>query len=441
MQRTYNSDSMRSSQMGATMYSENNALFTAAQVNENYGILQVQVVCELGARPVEYAQVQIYNKYDPDTVILDLTTDASGKTKEIELPAPPIEYSMVPSANRPYAEYRVVISAPGLQTVVIDSTQLLPYVKTIQPIRMPRREMESNEVKLIYIGPHFLYGDYPPKIYEAEVKDNFISSEPLMIPESILVHDGLPDDSSATNYTVDYRDYIKNVVSCQIYGNWIPETIYANILARLSFSLNRIYTNWYKNQGYDFTITSSTEYDQLWIYGRNIDSNISLAVDYIFNYLLSRPEITQPILTQACTGIPSDCPGMLSLWGSKFLGDQSYKAIDILRYYYGEQIYINSTDNIEGILPWPQGEFTEGSTSEAVRQLQEKLTILSRAYNEIPLITEEGLFGEETKNAVMAFQKIFDLPVTGIVDAPTWYKISQMYNRLINSSNLCQTYT
>ncbi len=306
---------------------------------------------------------------------------------------------------------------------------------------MPRRDFENDEAKLFLIGPHFLYGDYPPKIYEAEVKDDFISSEPLMIPESILVHDGRPDDSSAANYTADYRDYIKNVVSCQIYGNWIPETIYANILARLSFSLNRIYTNWYKNQGYDFTITSSTEYDQLWICGRNIDSNISLAVDYIFNYFLSRPEITQPILTQACTGIPSDCPGMLSLWGSKFLGDQSYKAIDILRYYYGEQIYINSTDNIEGILPWPSEEFAQGNTSETIKQLQEKLQILSRAYNEIPFVTAEGVFGDDTQNAVMAFQRIFDLPVTGNVDAPTWYKIFQMYNMLINSSNLCLTYT
>jgi peptidoglycan hydrolase-like protein with peptidoglycan-binding domain len=131
---------------------------------------------------------------------------------------------------------------------------------------------------------------------------------------------------------------------------------------------------------------------------------------------------------------------MLSLWGSKFLGDRSYKAIDILRYYYGEQIYINSTDNIEGILPWPEGELTAGSTSEAVRQLQEKLKILSHAFNEIPFITEDGVFSEETQNAVMAFQRIFDLPVTGIVDAPTWYKISQMYNRLKDSSNLCQLY-
>jgi peptidoglycan hydrolase-like protein with peptidoglycan-binding domain len=132
---------------------------------------------------------------------------------------------------------------------------------------------------------------------------------------------------------------------------------------------------------------------------------------------------------------------MLSLWGSKFLGDQSYKAIDILRYYYGEQIYINSTDNIEGILPWPSEEFAQGNTSETIKQLQEKLQILSRAYNEIPFVTAEGVFGDDTQNAVMAFQRIFDLPVTGNVDAPTWYKIFQMYNRLINSSNLCLTYT
>lgn len=403
-----------------------------------FGILQVQVVCDLGSRPVENAEVQVFVKSNPDTVIAESSTDVSGKTIEIELPAPPVEYSMEPSANQPYAEYRLVITAPGLQTVIIDSAQLLPYVKTVQPIRMPRKEDENKAAKTIRIGPHFLYGDYPPKIYEDEVKDNFISEEPVIIPESIIVHDGLPSNAAAKNYRTDYRDYIKNVVSSQIYANWSQETIYANILARLSFSLNRVYTGWYKNQGYDFTITSSTAYDQIWIYGRNIDSNISLAVDYIFNYFLSLPDIlTQPLLTQACNDAAAACPDMISLWDSKYLGDQSYKAIDILRHYYGELIYINTTDNIENITAWPKTELGEGTDMpDELKQIQGKLRILSHAYDEIPIITVDGVFNPDTKNAVIAFQRIFNLPMTGTIDAVTWYKISHIHARLTRSSGL-----
>lgn len=419
------------------MNSNNREMNTAPVTNENFGILQVHVFCELGNRPVENAQILVFDKSDPDTVMTELTTDSSGKTAEIELPAPPIQYSMIPSTNQPYAEYMLVINAPGLQTVIIDSAQLLPLVKTIQPVWLSFKENNNGEAKRIIIGPHFLFGDYPPKKYEDEIKENFISYEPITIPETIIVHDGLPNDPAAPNYKVNYKDYIKNVVSSLIYGNWPPETIYANILARLSFSLNRVYTNWYKNQGYDFTITSSTEHDQIWIYGRNIDSNISLYVDYMFNYFLSLPEIVQPILTQACIGYPDECPGMLSLWGSKFLGDQACKAIDILRFYYGDLIYIDDTDNISGIQPWVQGEFDFGTTSRSILQLQEKLQILARVYNEIPFINADGSYNAETQNAVIAFQKIFDLPVTGDVDAATWYKVSELYNRFINSSNLC----
>lgn len=421
------------------MHSDNNKTFPVQEGIEYFGILQVQVVCELGARPVENAAVQILNKENPDIIILELTTDMSGKTMEIQLPAPPIIYSMEPSDKQPYSEYKLVIRALGLKTVIIDSTQILPFVKTTQPVQMPRRDKESDTDVMIHIGPHFLYGNYPPKIYEDELKE-VVLAEPITIPEYIIVHDGQPADPAALNYKTDYRDYIKNVVSSQIYGNWTQETIYANILARLSFSLNRVYTGWYQNQGYNFNITSSTEYDQIWICGRNIDSNISLAVDYIFNYFLSLPEITQPILTQSCIGITADYPGMFSLWGSKFLGDQSYKALDILKYYYNEQIFINSTDYIKGTSPWSGGKSEKRDASDAVKDFQSKLKILAHAYNEIPLITVDGVLGENTINAILAFQRIFDLPLTGTIDTVTWYKLNQIYQRLVRISNLCNEY-
>ena len=405
-----------------------------------YGTLQIQVMCELGLRPVENAEIQIFHKYNPNTVIDILNTNSSGKTIEIELPAPPIEYSMEPTNYQPYSEYRLVISAPGLQTVEIDSAQILPFVKTTQPVRMPLKNDNTDISKLITIGPNFLFGNYPPKIYEDEVKIDIeaLINKSVVIPEYIIVHNGIPTDSTASNYKIEYREYVKNVVSSQIYATWPHETIYANILTRLSFSLNRVYTDWYHRLGYDFDLTSSTAFDQIWIYGRNIDNNISLAVDYVFNYFLSLPDVNQPILTQACVGESVTCQNMISLWGSKFLGDQGYKAIDILHTYYNESMYINYTNDITGIQVWPNVILSEGSNSDAVKSMQQTLQIISRAYDELPLLEANGLFDSKTKSAVATFQKIFDLSVTGTINAVTWYKIAQICQRLTRSSEFCK---
>ncbi len=418
----------------------NNRIYSTQEGRKYYGILQIQVVCQLGSRPVENAEIQIFHKYNPNTVVDTLITDNSGKTIEIELPAPPIEYSMEPTNYQPYSEYRLVISAPGLQTIIIDSAQILPFVKTIQPVSMPRREDDTNISNIITIGPNYLFGNYPPKVYEDEVKTEIEEQvdKSVVIPEFIIVHDGLPSDLTATNYKIEYREYIKSVVSSQIYATWPQETIYANILTRLSFSLNRIYTDWYHRLGYDFDITSSTAFDQIWFYGRNIDSNISLAVDYMFNYFLSLPDVRQPILTQACTGELITCQNMISLWGSKFLGDQDYKAIDILHTYYNETMYINYTNNITGIQAWPNVELSEGSRSDAVKLMQQNLLVISLVYSEIPIIEADGIYGPKTKSAVMAFQKLFELPVTGTINAVTWYKIAQIYQRLTQASEFCK---
>ncbi|WMJ86631.1 peptidoglycan-binding domain-containing protein [Anaerocolumna sp. MB42-C2] len=418
----------------------NNRIYPTQERRKYYGILQVQVVCELGSRPVENAEIQIFHKYNPNTVIDILSTDSSGKTIEIELPAPPIEYSMEPTNYQPYSEYMLVISAPGLQTVEIDSAQILPYVKTIQPVRMPLKDANTDISKLITIGPNFLFGNYPPKIYEEEVKTHIEAqvNKSVVIPEFIIVHNGIPTDLTARNYKIEYREYIKNVVSSQIYATWPHETIYANILTRLSFSLNRVFTDWYHRQGYDFDLTSSTAFDQIWIYGRNIDNNISLAVDYVFNYFLSLPDVNQPILTQACIGKSVTCQNMISLWGSKFLGDQGYKAIDILHTYYNESMYINYTNNITGIQVWPDVILSEGSNSDAVKLMQQNLHVIARAYDELPLLEADGIFNPKTQSAVAAFQKVFNLPVTGTINAVTWYKIEQIYQRLTRIFEFCK---
>lgn len=184
----------------------------------------------------------------------------------------------------------------------------------------------------------------------------------------------------------------------------------------------------YRNKGYDFTITSSTAFDHKWIHGRNIFDSISDVVDELFESYLSRPNVRQPILTQYCDGRRVTCPDWLSQWGSKYLGDQNYSAIEILRNYYGDNMYINSAEEISGIpSSWPGYNLDIGSSGLKVRQLQEQLNTIGQVYSAIPSVVADGIFGERTANAVRAFQSVFGLPQTGIVNYQTWYKIQEIF--------------
>ena len=205
----------------------------------------------------------------------------------------------------------------------------------------------------------------------------------------------------------------------------------------MSFTLNRVYTEWYRNQGYNFTITSSTAYDHKWIADRNVFGNISQVVDEIFDTYLSRPNVKQPILTQYCDGKRVSCPQWLSQWGSKYLGDQNYSAIEILQYYYGDTIYINTAEEISGIpSSWPGADLDIGSSGQKVKQIQVPLNLIGEFYNAIPVLVADGIYGERTAEAVKVFQRIFNLPQTGVVDFPTWYKISDQYVRLSGIAEL-----
>ena len=187
-------------------------------------------------------------------------------------------------------------------------------------------------------------------------------------------------------------------------------------------------TKWYRNQGYDFTITSSTAFDHKWIPERNIFDPISVIVDELFADYLSRPNVKQPILTQYCDGRQVQCSGWMTQWGSKSLGDQGYSAIEILRYYYGDDMYINTAEAISGIpSSWPGYTLENGATGQKVRQIQEQLNTIAGAYPAIPKINVDGIYGPATAESVRAFQKIFRLPQTGTVDYRTWYKISEIY--------------
>ena len=183
----------------------------------------------------------------------------------------------------------------------------------------------------------------------------------------------------------------------------------------------------YRNRFKPFTITSSTAYDQKWIYGRNIYSNIDFLVDSVFANYLSRPGIRQPILASYCDGVRTTCSG-LSQWGSKYLGDQGYDTIEIIRYYYGNNMYINTAEQISGIpASWPREDLGVGATGPKVRQVQNQLARISQAYPAIPRVTPDGIYGPATEAAVRKFQEVFGLPVTGVIDYRTWYAISDIY--------------
>ena len=404
----------------------------AQQEQGDRGRLQVTVVTEDGARPVENALVKISYTGVPDSVQEEVRTDSSGQTPVLELQAPPLEYSMEPSEEQPYAEYTVQIQAEGYEPEEIAGTEVLPDTLALQPVRL--RGRDAGDFERIVIGPHTLFEEYPPKIPEAEIKPVDETGEIVLsrvvIPEYIVVHDGPVGDSGAKNYYVKYKDYIKNVASSEIYATWPADTIRANVLAIMSFTLNRVYTEWYRNKGYDFTITSSTAYDHKWIYGRNIFESISRIVDELFENYLSRPDVRQPILTQYCDGRMSKCldKGWMTQWGSKSLGDQGFSAIEILRYFYGNDMYINVAEAVSGIpASWPGYDLDIGATGQKVRQIQEQLNTVAGSYPALPTIAADGIYGEKTRDAVKKFQSVFGLPSTGIVDYPTWYKIQEIY--------------
>lgn len=403
-----------------------------AQTDGNYkGKLQINVTSSLGMIPIPDATVTISYTGVPDVTVERISTDSSGQTEEIELSAPPLEYSVEPSEIMPYSEYNIQVDAPGYESVMVSGTEILPDVTALQPVQMTPLETAQENEETIVIPGHTLYEEYPPKIPEDEIKPMDESGEIVLsrvvIPEYVVVHDGVPDDPTAPNYYVRYRDYIKNVVSSEIYATWEENAIYANTLVILSFTLNRVYTEWYRNKGYNFTITSSTAYDQKWMYGRNIYENVDRIVDSIFANFLSRPGVRQPIFTSYCDGRRVTCDG-LSQWGSQYLANEGYMPIEIIRYYYGSDMYINSADSISGVpSSWPGYNLTIGSTGEKVRQMQAQLNRIAQNYPAIPSIAADGIYGPATAEAVRTFQRIFNLPQSGIVDFPTWYSISNIY--------------
>ncbi len=406
------------------------ALSAAQTEQTDRGGLQVTVQSARNI-PISDAVIDISFTGDPDNILEEVQTDEAGRTEVIELPAPPVEYSLQPSERMPYAEYTLRVTAPGYEPAVISGAEVLSSQLSLQRVRM-QQSAQGRLPDTVVIPEHTLYGSYPPKIAESEIKPVSVNGEivleQVVIPEYVVIHDGPPRDTSAGDYYERYQDYIKNVASSEIYPTWPRETLIANVLAIQSFAMNRIYTEWYRSKGYNFTITSSTAYDQKWIRGRNIFASIDEVVDEVFRNYLSRPNVRQPILTQYCDGIRTQCPNWMSQWTSAQLGEDGYDAIAILRSFYGNSIYVNTAEEVSGIPESYPGYLLQvGSAGNAVLKIQEQLNAISGSYPLIPKLTPDGIFGERTLEAVRTFQSLFGLSQDGIIGPRTWYRIQEIY--------------
>lgn len=406
------------------------------------GYLTVSVIDSATNAPVEDVTINIYRQNEDgstSSVYQNLKTNESGQINDLTLSAPDLAYSLQPSEIKPYTDYTVEAIKNGYETIIIDGTQLLPVVNARQSIPMRSRERSRLSYKrqneIIYdIGPHTLWGDYPPKIPEDSLKPipaptGFVVLDNPVVPEFIVVHDGLPEDTSAENFWVPFKTYIKNVASSEIYSTWPEQTIFANVIAIISFTLNRVFTEWYRNKGFNFTITSTTNYDHKYIHNRNIYDEISVVVDSVFNTFIRRPPTSrQPLLAQYCDGVRVQCPDQMTQWGSKDLGDQGYNYEDILKYFYGDNIVFANAQIVSGVpVSYPGTSLQTGSEGSYVRTIQNQLNAISNSYPAVPKVAEDGIFGEQTAQSVRTFQQIFGLPQTGVVDFKTWYEISRVY--------------
>lgn len=255
------------------------------------------------------------------------------------------------------------------------------------------------------------------------------------IPQRITVHLGSPN-SNAANVSVDFVDYVKNVASSEIYPTWEESALRANILAIVSFALNRVYTEFYRSRGYDFDITNSTAYDQFFVYGRSYFTNISRLADELFNDYIRRPGFVEPLAAKFCNGTTAKCEG-LSQWGSQNLAQQGYSSIQILRNYYGNIELVNNAPVRNYTSSYPGFAIRRGNIGPNVVVIQTELNRISQNYPAIPKIpVVDGIFGEKTEAAVRKFQEVFNLQADGVVGQATWYALVRLYTAVTNLSEL-----
>lgn len=390
------------------------------------GNLLIQVRSADDAVPINGARVRVSD--DQGRELYNLITDESGDTEQVSLETVDRSLSLDPNySGSPYTSYNVEVDADGFNSLLITGVQIFDGENAIQPVALiPMLELQRIPNRYeITIGKHAVEMTEPRNQIGPLIESRVLRH--VIIPNPITVHLGTPT-SSASNVQVTFPDYVKNVASSEIYPTWPQAALEANIYVIITFALNRVFTEWYRNRGYNFDITNSTAYDQYFVYGRTIYESISKIVDEIFNQYIRRQGHIAPYFTSFCNGTTATCPG-LSQWGTVTLANQGMTPIQILRYYYPEDIEIAETNIISNIfVSYPGTALRLGSTGLDVQTIQTYLNRIRRNYPAIPLITDEpGVFGSSTEAAVKKFQSIFNLTPDGIVGKATWNKISSIF--------------
>ncbi len=401
------------------------------------GYLTMQARTAHDAVPLNSVQVTVLD--DQGNTVYRLTTDESGETPSVPLET--LDKSFSQNAyytGTPFISYNVLAQASGFNSLYIsdipvyeDDTAVLPLALT--PMQELQRSPYQTEINIG--GPAVALRETRGQEGPDMDPSPYVLRQ-VVIPNPITVHLGRPD-APARNVQVSFPDYVKNVASSEIYPTWPDAALTANIYAIITFALNRVYTEWYRSQGYPFDITNNTAFDQYFVYGRPIYDSISRIVDEIFNEYVRRFGQISPFFTSFCNGTTATCDG-LSQWGTVSLANRGRTPLQILRSYYPKDIEIAETNTISGVLTsYPGTALRAGSTGLDVQTIQTWLNRIRRNYPAIPAITDTaGVFQNSTKAAVIKFQSIFGLTPDGIVGKSTWYKISRLYTAVTKLADL-----
>ena len=397
------------------------------------GTLRVQTYAARESAPVGNVRIRLRSADSQSAQEMEFYTDGEGNALDLELPAPPASLSLEENATqRPYSVWDLTADKEGYQTLTLEGLQLFAGQMTLAQLEMRPMQRLGAPAPLpdsFETPPHQLYSPGSEAPSSAPVQ--FCEPAPAVltapiIPETITVHLGKPA-ASAQNVTVSFRKYIANVASSEVYPTWPEQALRANIHAQISLALNRIFTEWYPSKGYNFNITNSTSYDQYYVHGREIFEPMERITDDIFNTYVRREGTIEPYYTEYCDGKTVSCPGMKQ-WGTVDRANEGKNALQILRYYYGNNIEIVRTNNIQGIpQSYPGTALRRGDSGEDVRIIQRQLTRIAKNYPAFGKPGTDGVFGAATEASVKAFQKHFNLTADGVVGRSTWYKISYIY--------------
>lgn len=399
------------------------------------GYLMIQTRIANDAVPLPNVQISVMD--DEGRGIYELTTDESGEAPLVSLETVDAGLSLNPNyTGNPYVGYDVLARAEGFQPLYLEGVPIYEGETAILPLALiPMQEFvrSTDTMKISIEKP--AASRWEPHFQQQPMGAPYVLRQ-VVIPNTITVHLGTPA-AWASNVRVSFPDYVKNVASSEIYPTWPEGALRANIYAIITFALNRIFTEWYRSQGYDYDITNSTAYDQAFVYGRPIYESINVIVDEIFDQYVKRQGQDAPYFTSFCNGTTVTCSG-LSQWGTVTLAQQGLTPLEILRTYYPNDIVIAQAKAVtDAVTSYPGTPLRVGSTGLDVQTIQEYLNRIRNNYPAIPAITEDvGTFGSSTAAAVRRFQSIFNLTADGVVGKATWYKISQVYTAVTRLAEL-----